>query len=145
MTDAYVFDTEAIIAYFYDEPGRPTVESLLTAVDSDRANGYLTGLNAAEVFYLVARFEGVDETPTVASRRTADRDLRALERAGVSIERADWRLIGDIKADGQISLADAAAVALASERDATLVIGGDDDFDDLPLDVTIRRFRDDGV
>ncbi|QSW99873.1 PIN domain-containing protein [Haloterrigena alkaliphila] len=145
MTETYVFDTEAIIAYLYDEPGRDSVETLLTAVNSGDADGLLTETNAAEVLYLVARFEGVDETPTSASLRTADRDVRALERWGLDLERADWRLAGEVKADGHISLADAHAVALAFEHDATLVVGGDDDFDALPLDIDVLRFRAESV
>lgn len=145
MTDGYVFDTEAIIAYLYDEPGSEAVESLLEAVTAGREPGYLSETNAAEVYYLVARFEGVDDKPTDDSLRTADRDIRALERGGLTIERADWRLAGEVKADGRISLADAYAVALAVEQDATLVAGADDDFDELPIDVDLRRFRNDGV
>lgn len=145
MTGGYVFDTEAIIAYLYDEPGRETVESFLEDVTAERVPGYLSETNAAEVYYLVARFEGTDDEPTSESLRTADRDIRALERGGLTIERADWRLVGEVKADGRISLADAAAVALASERDATLVAGADDDFDELPVDVDLQRFREDGV
>jgi hypothetical protein len=97
------------------------------------------------VFYLVARFEGVDDTPTDGSLREADRDIRALERQGVSIESADWRLAAEVKADGGISLADAYAVALAHECEATLIAGADDDFDDLPVDIDLLRFREEGV
>lgn len=50
--------------------------------------------------YLVARFEGIDEKPTRDSLRAADRDLRALERWGLRIERADWRLAPEVMADG---------------------------------------------
>jgi predicted nucleic acid-binding protein len=50
-----------------------------------------------------------------------------------------------VKADGSISLADAYAVALAHERDATLVAGADDDFDELPIEVDLDRFRNHGV
>ena len=57
-------------------------------------------------------------------------------------ERAEWRLAGEVKADGNISLADAYAVALAHDRDATLIAGGDNDFDALQVDVDIARFRD---
>ena len=89
--------------------------------------------------------EGVDDGPTGGSLRAADRDLRALERQGLAVESADWRLAAEVKAYGDISLADAYAVALANERDATLVAGADDDFDDLPVDVEVRRFRDYGV
>lgn len=146
MGDAYVFDTEAIVAFLYDEPGHEAVASILDGVFAGEHEGSLAETNAGEVFYLVARFEGPDDDePTTESRRLADRDVRALDRQGLTVERADWRLAAEIKADGGLSFADAHAVALAHERDATLVAGGDDDFDDLPVDVHCRRFRTDGV
>jgi predicted nucleic acid-binding protein len=145
MSDEYVFDTEAIIAYLYKEPGHEVVADLLDQVFSGETGGVLTETNASEVFYLVARFEGVDDAPTDASLREADRDIRALERQGLELEAADWRLAAEVKADGSISLADAYAVALAHERDATLVAGADDDFDELPIEVDLDRFRNHGV
>ena len=145
MSDEYVFDTEAIIAYLYKESGHEVVADLLEQVFSGETDGFLTETNASEVFYLVARFEGVDDAPTDASLREADRDLHALERQGLELEAADWRLAAEVKSDGSISLADAYAVALAYEREATLVAGADDDFDDLSLDIDLLRFREDGV
>ncbi|WP_339106261.1 PIN domain-containing protein [Haloterrigena salinisoli] len=145
MTERYVFDTEAIIAYLYNEPGKDVIAKYLMDVRNGAADGLLTEANAAEVFYLVARFEGVDDKPTTDSLRTADRDVRALERWGLQLESADWRVAAEVKADGQISLADAHAVALASEADATLVAGADDDFDELPIDIDMIRFRNEGV
>jgi len=145
MTDTYVFDTEAIIAYLYDEPGRGTVERYLRAVRDETVDGLLAETNAGEVRSLIARFEGVDDKPTTGSLRTADRDLRTLERWGIQIERADWRLAAEVKADGHISFADAHGVALAHGTDATLIAGADDDFETLPIDVDVVRFREDGV
>lgn len=145
MSGAYVFDTEAIIAFLYNEPGHETVADLLGEVFSAESDGFLTEATASEVFYLVARFEGVDDTPTNASLREADRDIRALERQGLGLKAANWRLAAEVKADGSISLADAYAVALAHEHEATLVAGADDDFDDLPLEIDLLRFRKDGV
>lgn len=145
MNGEYVFDTEAVIAFLYNEPGHETVATLFDEVVSGDADGFLTETNASEVLYLVARFEGVDDTPTDASLREADRDVRALERQGVALEPADWRLAAAVKADGRISLADAYAVAFAHERGATLVAGADDDFDELPVDIDVLRFREDGV
>jgi predicted nucleic acid-binding protein len=142
--EAYVFDTEAIIAYLYNEPGHEKVASKLDAVFEAEAEGSLSEANASELFYLVAQFEGTaDNRPTKASLRDADRDLRAIERQGLTIRVPPWRLAGEIKADGDISLADANAVALAAERDARLVVGADDDFDDLSLDVDLYQFRTD--
>jgi len=146
MSSGYVFDTEAIIALLYGEAGHEYVASLLADVDSGDAVGYLSESNASEIYYLVARFEGTDEEePTAASLRDADTDIRTLARRGVSIRRADWQLAGEIKAHGDISPADACAVALAHETGATLLVGGDDDFDTLPVDIDIKRFRDHGV
>ncbi|WP_276274154.1 PIN domain-containing protein [Haloarcula litorea] len=146
MSPGYVFDTEALIAFLYDEPGHEYVADLLDDVESGQAEGLLSETNASEVYSLVGCFEGTDaDAPTTDSFRVADRDLRALRRHGVVIERADWQLAGEVKADGDISLADAHAVALAHERDATLVVGGDGDFDELPLEIDTERFRDHGV
>jgi len=145
MSGGYVFDTEAIIAFLYNEPGHEAVADLLDEVFTGGADGFVAETNASEVFYLVARFEGVDDGPTDASLRDADRDIRALERQGLEREAADWRLAAEVKANGNISLADAYAVALAHERDATLVAGADDDFDELPIEVDLYRFRDHGV
>lgn len=145
MSGGYVFDTEAIIAFLYNEPGHEVVADLLDEVFTGSTDGFLTETNASEVFYLIARFEGVDDSPTDASLREADRDIRALERQGLELEAADWRLAAEVKADGNISLADAYAVALAHEREATLVAGADDDFDELPVDIDLLRFREDGV
>ena len=146
MSGAYVFDTEAIIAFLYDEPGHERVGDVLATVVAGERDGLLSETNASEVYYLIARYEGTPgDEPTPASLRAADRDVRALERQGVAIERADWRLAGEMKADGNVSLADAYGVALAHDRDATLLAGGDDDFDTLPVDVTVERFRDHGV
>ena len=145
MSDAYVFDTEAIIAFLYDERGHDRVGDLLNEVKAGDAEGLLSETNASEVYYLVARYQGTpDEKPTSAPLRAADRDIRTLTRRSVAVERANWRLAGEIKADGNISLADAYAVALAHGRDATLIAGGDDDFDALPVDVNVERFRNHG-
>lgn len=145
MSKQYVFDTEAIIAYLYDEPGRSVVEEYLGDVRDGDIEGLLAETNAGEILYLIARFEGIDDKPTTDSLRTADRDLRALERWGIQITRADWRLAAEVKADGHISFADAHGVALAHETDATLIAGADDDFETLPIDVDVVRFRESGV
>ena len=146
MSETYVFDTEAIVAFLYDEPGAARVSDVLDDVEAGTVEGVLAETNASEVFYYVARIEGsADDEPTPASVRAADRDIRALSRRGVAIERADWRRAGRVKADGDVSLGDAHAVALADERDATLLVGADDDFDALPVELAIERFRDHGV
>lgn len=141
----YVFDTEPLIAFLYNEEGHEAVADLLDDVDDGDADGALAEVNASELLYKIARIEGEDGGPTPTSLRTADRNVRTLTRRGVTIHRADWRTAGEVKADGNISLADAYAVALAHDRDATLVAGGDTDFDSLPVDVDVTQFRDHGI
>lgn len=135
----YVFDTEPIIAFLYEEAGHGDVADRLEAIRSGTSGGSVAEVTAFEVYYLVARIEGVDGSPTQESLRIADRDVRAIERGGVALRRADWRLAGEIKADGGLSLADAYGVALAHERDETLIVGADEHFDDLPVEVAIER------
>lgn len=141
----YVFDTEPLVAFLYNEPGHASVASVLAEVDAGERTGALAAVNASELLYVVARIEGDDGVPTTASLRTADRDVRALTRRGVAIERASWAVAGEVKAHGDGSLADSYAVALAAERDATLLVGGDDDFGSLPVDVELERIRDHAV
>lgn len=138
----YVFDTEPIVAFLYCEPGHEDAADRLAEIESGAAVGSMAEVTASEVFYLVARIEGVDGSPTAGSFLAADRDLRTLIHRGLELRRADWRLAGEIKSHGGVSLADSYGIALASERDATFVVGADDDFDDLPVDVEIHRIRD---
>lgn len=137
---AYVFDAEPLIAYLYDEPGSDEVEELLDEIDRNRANGMLSEVTACEVAYKVARIES-DGSPGETELTAGKRDVRLLERAGLAIEPASWPVAARVKADGGISLGDAYAVALAVDRDATLVVGGDSEFEDLPVEVDRRRFR----
>jgi hypothetical protein len=82
-------------------------------------------------------------------RRHTDRRLTAGSRPGRPHARApgSHERVGRLatgrerKADGSVSLADAYAVALAHERDAVLVVGADDDVDELPIEIDLRRGR----
>ena len=77
--------------------------------------------------------------------RSRHTNIRSLASVGIRRSSPDWRLAGEVKAEGRISLADAYAVALAHERDATLVAGADDDFDELRVEIDLHRFREHGV
>lgn len=141
----YVFDTEPLLAFLYNESGHESVANYLDEVASEEVQGTLAEVTASELLYLIARIESHGDGPTTDSLRRADRDVRALTQHGLAIERAPWQTVGEVKAAGEIALGDAHAVALAADRDATLVVGADDDFEDLPVAVDIERFRDHGV
>lgn len=146
MADAtYVIDTEPLIALLYEEPGYDVVEHVLARIETGDAAGLFAAVTTSELLYKVARIEAdrglaLDEAVSVAAR-----DVRVFERRWLPIEHASWRLAGEIKAHGGLSVANAHAVALAVEHDATLLVGADEDFDALPVDVATERIRDEGV
>ncbi len=141
MADGYVFDTEPLIAYLYDEPGADEVTRLLEQVDSDEADGAVSHATATEIVYKVARLEAKDGKPSDDELGTGERDLRVLRGFGLSVETPPWRLVARVKASGGISLGDSYATALAVENDASLVVGADPEFDDVPVDVNLHRIR----
>lgn len=144
MSD-YVFDTEALIGYFHNEPGADAVRTHLDAVTAGTSTGTIAHATAVEIADKTARLETGDpsnRTPGESHLAAGYRAVRILQGFGCTIECPSWRLVSKIKAPGGLSLGDAYAAALAVERDATLVAGGDTDFTDLPVQVAIDRIRD---
>ncbi len=142
----YVFDTEPLVAYLYDEPGAATVGERLRAVEAEEASGVIAHATAVEVVYKIARLETGEpnrRVPSEAELDVGERDLRMLRGFGLRVETPSTGAVARIKATGGISLGDAYAVALAFEREATLVVGSDPEFDDLPVAVKLDRVRED--
>jgi predicted nucleic acid-binding protein len=147
MTD-YVFDTEPLIAYLYDEPGAADVTERLQVIESEEASGTISHATATEVVYKIARLETGDPNQTPPSDDEFDigeQDLRILRGYGVTIETPSWSTVARIKGAGGISLGDSYAAALALEEEATLVVGADPEFGDLSEDIDLHRIRDESV
>ncbi|GAA0302054.1 PIN domain-containing protein [Halarchaeum salinum] len=132
--DTIVFDTEPLIAYFCDESGSDTVETYIEAVEGS-ADGYISAINLAEVHYVVRAIDGEER---------ADAIIDALEETG--IRRVDteetWPSAADFKFRYSPALGDAFALATAAHVDGMLLVGADDDYDDVD-DVSMTRFRTD--
>lgn len=143
MSETYVFDAEPLIAYCYDEPGADRVESLLTAVYDGDATGLMSEVTATEVTYKIAWLE-TDGRPTADDLATGRTQVRDIVDGGCKLRPTteSWETAARVKAGGGIALGDAFAVALADAADATLVVGADDDFADLPVSIRIERIRD---
>ena len=146
MTE-FVFDAEPLIAYFYDEPGGPDVTERLQAIESEEATGAISHATATELVYKIARLETSDpnRTPPGDEFDVGEGDLRILRGYGVTIETPSWSSVARIKGVGGISLGDSYAAALALEQEATLVVGADPEFDDLPAAIDLYRIREDPV
>ncbi len=145
---AYVFDTEPLIAYFYDERGAQEVTERLQAIANNEASGTISHATAVEVIYKIARLETGDPNhvaPGDAEFAVGERDLRILRGYGLTVETPSWSAVARIKGAGGISLGDSYAAALALEEDATLVVGADPEFADVSAAIDVYHIRDASV
>jgi len=133
VPDRVVFDAEPLIAHADDEPGSDVVEEYLDAVAVEDAAGYTSCVNLAEIRYTIAR---------KYDRDTADEYLDWLTDLGIeTVDVGDaWREASEYVLQYNPALGDSFALATAKDIEATLLVGGDDDYDEIS-DVPIERFR----
>jgi len=134
LPDRVVFDAEPLVAHADDEPGSRVVEEYLDAVAAGTATGYASYVSLAEIRYTIAR---------KYDRETADEYLDWLTDLGVElVDVGDvWTAASEYVLAHNPALGDSFALATAASVDATLLVGGDDDYDDV-TSVPIVRFRD---
>ena len=133
VPDCVVFDAEALIAHAADERGGDVVEEYLDAVAVDNTTGYVNCVNLAESRYTLAR---------KYDRATADEYLDWLTDLGIeTIDVGDaWIEASEYVLQYNPALGDSLALATAEHVEATLLVGGDNDYDEIS-DVPIDRFR----
>jgi len=127
---ATVFDSYAVLALFFGEPGTDQVENLLHEAATTNRPVLMTAMNWAEVLYQMRRKRGNEGVATAKLFEAtmpfdvvpADRDLA--------------ELAAEYKAAHKMSLADAFAAALAKQKKAELVTG-DKEF--KPLEQELRK------
>lgn len=134
VPDHIVFDAEPLIAHADDEPGSDVVEKYLDAVAVEDATGYASYVTLAEIRYTIAR---------KYDRATADEYLDWLTDLGIEpVDVGDaWMAASEYVLKYNPALGDSFALATAEHVEATLLVGGDDDYDGIS-DVPIERFRD---
>ena len=133
IPDQLVFDTEPLIAHATNEPGKSTVDTYLDAVRDGEMNGFINQVNLTETRYVIGRESG---------REVADRYIRWVLDIGIQPRGIDtlWADAADYILEHNPALGDAFALATADSLDASLLVGGDDDYDTI-TDVRIIRFR----
>ena len=131
--DRVVFDAEPLIAHADNEPGSDIVEEYLDAVAVEDAAGYTSCVNLAEIRYTIAR---------KYDRDTADEYLDWLTDLGIeTVDVGDaWRGASEYVLQYNPALGDSFALSTAEDVEATLLVGGDDDYDEIS-DIPIERFR----
>ena len=134
----YVLDSFALLASFGAEPGGQQVKALLAAARAEQVAVSLSIINYGEVIYITEREQGA-----FAARRA----IAATDQLPITVIAAERGLTfaaAHIKAHHRLSYADAFAVALAQQTQATLVTG-DPEFRGVEHLVTIEWLPQDGT
>jgi predicted nucleic acid-binding protein len=127
---AIVLDSWAVIAYLEDEAAAEKVADIIADAHEEQIPLFMTVINAAEVWYIVAR-----ET----SAADADASVKQLRDLGIEFVNADWELAksaGYFKSRNKMSFADCFAAALAKQRKALLATG-DREFKQIEKEIAI--------
>ncbi len=128
---AYVLDAWAVMAYLEDQLAAEAVEALIIDAHERQIPLLITVINAAEVWYAIAR----NASETRANQRLSD-----IAELGVHFVPADWSLALEaarFKSKHKMSLADCFAAALAKQNQAELLTG-DPEFKQVSEDVRIH-------
>ena len=134
-TDAVVFDAEPLVAFLADEPGSSAVERWVERAATGEIRGYVSPITKTEISYVALR-EGVPES--VISEfigRLADNGIETYEA-----ERC-WIHAAAFKNEYTVPLGDAFALATARCTDSSILVGADDEFEEID-DVPLIPFRD---
>ena len=128
-----VFDTEALLVFYLDEPGSATVQEYLEKIQKRRTTGYLNIVNLTEFHYILFRRD-----PELAEEK--EKSLRAFGLEIVPVLDDElWGLAANIKAKHALSLADAFAAATAKVKRAKLVTGRDEEY--RSVGISLLRVR----
>jgi len=120
-----VFDTEALLAFYLGEPGGKKVEKHLRRIMEGESRGFLSIINLTEFYYILHR-----RSPDLAGEKEMNLRGYGLEVVPVDDDTI-WREAAKTKAGHTLSLADAFAVATAREKNASLLVGRDPEFNGL--------------
>jgi predicted nucleic acid-binding protein len=127
MLERLTFDSEAILAFYLGEKGGEIVRDHLQKVQNGDAEGYINVLNLTEIYYILHRVN-----PEIAEEKQRNLRLYGLKVVPIKDDNL-WREAAKIKSKHSISLADAFAAATAKTLEATLIIGSDNELQNLKI------------
>lgn len=128
-----VFDTEPLVAHIAAEPGAEAVEGYLDRAADGGIKGFVSPVTLTEVLYVTERTE-TKISPDI---------FLSWFRSHVNQVKASncWREAARYKNEYNVALGDAYSLAAAKYVGAELLVGADNDFDEIE-DMDIVRFRD---
>lgn len=134
MTDGYLFDSHALLAFFQKERGAQIVARILRESMEQRQDQLISVINLGEIIYMTKRRFGDERKVEILSR---------VHQLGLKVLPAPEPLVykaAELKAEYPISYADCFALACALEHSATLVTG-DPEFKKVVHLVSIQWIR----
>jgi len=108
MTNCYLLDACALIAYINDEDGADVVDALLTQASNDVVTIAMSMVNVLEVYYGVFRDFGHDEAEEILNE-ILSLPIKIISELSIDALREAGRL----KARYKMSLADSVALGIA--------------------------------
>ena len=127
----YLLDTKALIAFFNNENGAENVEKILSDIDENKVEGFVSAITLTEIYYLYSRRSG----ESFAKKRIEQIKLSNLKMVVIDDEIAIKAGEYKIKA---IPIADALIAASAYFIGAK-VVTDDEHFE--KLDAEVVKFR----
>jgi predicted nucleic acid-binding protein len=125
-----VFDSFAVLAFLFAEPGHEKVLAVLEKAAESDSNLLIAAPNWAEVRYIVERKVGLAEWREVRAR------LLGLPIEIVSAGQELSELAGELKVTKKMSLADCFAAALA-KREKAEIYTGDPEFKTVEREIKV--------
>jgi predicted nucleic acid-binding protein len=120
----YILDSFALLAYFQGEPGSRRIKAILAAAEKKEAEIFISTVNFGEAIYITEREKGLTAAQAL---------IAAVDQWPVTIIEADRKLAFSAahwKAGHSVAYADAFALALAEQSEAT-VLTGDPEFHEV--------------
>jgi predicted nucleic acid-binding protein len=133
VPDHLTFDSEAILSFFLGEAGGELVRDSLEKVQKKEIEGYINILNLTEIYYILSRV-----SPKIAEEKQRNLRLYGLKVVAIN-DNGLWREAAKLKCNHAMSLADAFAVATAQKLKTKLMVGSDEEFNNL--NVELLRIR----
>jgi ribonuclease VapC len=113
----YVLDSFALLAYFQAEPGSRRIKAILDAAQKKEAEIFITTVNYGEAIYITEREKALTAAQSL---------IAAFDQLPVTVIEVDRKLAlaaAHWKARYSVAYADAFALALAEQMEATILTG----------------------
>lgn len=128
---SYILDSYALLAYLQDEPAASRIEKLLDNAEKGKCHLFLSLINLGELLYITERRGGVAKAQDTLAL------IRQLPITVVPVEEQLIFAAAHIKANYPLSYADAFVVAVAMEKNGTIVTG-DPEFQSIEALIAIE-------